>query len=258
MDCCSQNLLCTTLPGGIGILISAANRIRNISFSDTGHDLMNPPEKRKPRIKFGHIFLVAAALLVLVHFIIAGFGPYFMVLMPAFPFLLLSVLPVSWRLVGQADNHGLIGAGIGALVSVLPATSLFAYDMITGWKGGADIGLGLLYLFLPVYSVIFMGLGYFIGEVIILKRHRDIRRFSAIFQTIALFIGIGLCFYFLLESQSEYDLWRYYQKTDPSAAEIYEIGFWLSILKAGASLLIPLAVYLITRKNKKKASNSLG
>jgi len=208
-------------------------------------------EKIISRLKFGHIFLAAAVLMVLVHFIIAGFGPYFIVLMPAFPFLLLSVLPVSWKPVSHADNHGLIGAGIGALVSVLPATALFVYDMATGWKGGADIGLGLLYLFLPVYSVIFMGLGYFIGEVIVLKRHRDIRRFSAIFRTIALFIGIGLCFYFLLQSQSEYDLWRYYQKTDPSAAEIYEIEFWLSIIKAGASSLIPVVVYLLTRKNDK-------
>jgi hypothetical protein len=213
---------------------------------------MKPPEKKKPGLKFGHIFIAAAVLMVLVNFTIAGFAPYFMVLMPAFPFLLLSVLPISWKPVGHADTHGLIGAGIGALASVLPVTAIFAYDMVTGWKGGADIGLGLLYLFLPVYSVVFMGLGYFIGEVIVLKRHRDMRRWSAIFRTIALFIGIGLCFYFLLVSQSDYDLWRYYQKTDPSAAEVYEIGFWFSILKAGSSLLIPVAVYLITRRNSKR------
>ena len=205
-------------------------------------------EKKTSRLKFGHIFLAAAVLMVLAHFTIAGFAPYFMVLMPAFPFLLLSVLPVSWRPMDRQDNHGIVGAGLGALASVLPATALFAYDMVTGWKGGADIGLGLLYLFLPVYSVVFMGLGYFIGEVIVLKRHRDIRRFSAIFRTIALFIGIGFCFYFLLQSQSEYDLWRYYQKTDPSAAELYEIEFWLAIIKAGASLVIPVVVYMLTRR----------
>lgn len=202
-------------------------------------------------MKFAYIFISAAVLMVLVHFTIAGFAPYFMVLMPAFPFLLLSILPISWKSVSHPDYHGIVGAGIGALASVLPVTAIFAYDMFTGWKGGADIGLGLLYLFLPLYSVIFMGLGYFIGEIIVLKRHRDIHRFSAIFRTLALFIGIGLCFYFLLVSNSEYDLWRYYQKTDPSAAEIYEIGFLLSILKAGASLLIPLAIYLITRRKNK-------
>ena len=209
---------------------------------------MNPSAKKKAHIKFAYIFIAAAVLMVLVHFTIAGFAPYFMVLMPAFPFLLLSVLPVSWKPVGHGDHHGIVGAGIGALASVLPATALFAYDMVTGWKGGADIGLGLLYLFLPVYSVIFMGLGYFIGEVIVLKRHRDMSRLSAIFRTLALFIGIGFCFYFLLVSQSEYDLWRYYQQTDPSAAEVYEIGFWFSIIKAAASLLIPVVVYLLTRK----------
>jgi hypothetical protein len=211
---------------------------------------MNPFDKKKRRIKFAHVFIAAAVLMVLVHFTIAGFAPYFMVLMPAFPFLLLSVLPISWKSVSHSNNHGIVGAGIGALASVLPLTAIFAYDMVTDWKGGADIGLGLLYLFLPVYSVIFMGLGYFIGEVIVLTRHRDIRRMSAIFRTVALFIGIGLCFYFLLVSHSEYDLWRYYQKTDPSAAEVYEIGFWLSILKAGASLLIPLVTYFVTRRKK--------
>jgi hypothetical protein len=213
---------------------------------------MNSSEKKKPRIKFGHIFIAAAVLMVLINFTISGFAPYFMVFMPAFPFLLLSVLPISWKPVGRPDNHGMIGAGIGALTSVLPVTTIFAYDMVTGWKGGADIGLGLLYLFLPVYSVIFMGLGFFIGEVIVLKRHRDTRRLTVIFRTTALFIGIGLCFYFLLVSQSDHELWRYYQKTDPSGAEVYEIGFWFSIIKAAASLLIPLAVYLITRRNSKR------
>ena len=211
-------------------------------------------EKHTSRIKFGHIFMAAAVLIVLVHFTIAGFSPYFMVLMPAFPFLLLAVLPISWKPVGHPDTHGIIGAGIGAAVSVLPLTAIFAYDMATGWKGGADIGLGLLYLFLPVYSVIFMGLGYFIGEVIILTRHRNMQRGFAIFRTVALFIGIGLCFYFLLESHSEYGLWRYYQKTDPSAAEVYQIGFWLTVFKAGASSLIPVAVYFITGKIKKQGS----
>jgi hypothetical protein len=171
--------------------------------------------------------------------------------MPAFPFLLLCVLPISWKFIGHADTPGLIGAGIGALASVLPVTAIFAYDMVTGWKGGADIGLGLLYMFLPVYSVVFMALGYFIGEITVLIRHRDIRRLSHIFRTVSLFIGIGLCFYFLLGAHSDYNLWRYYEKNDPSAAELYEIDFWLSVLKAGASLLIPLVVFLITRRINK-------
>jgi hypothetical protein len=38
----------------------------------------------------------------------------------------------------------MIGAGIGALASVLLDTAIFEYDMVTGWRGGADIGLGLL------------------------------------------------------------------------------------------------------------------
>ena len=48
--------------------------------------------------------------------------------------------------------------------------------MVTGWKGGADIGLGLLYMFLPLYSVVFMALGYVIGEIIGLIRQRNFQR----------------------------------------------------------------------------------
>lgn len=213
---------------------------------------MQPSEKKKSRLKFGHIFIASAVLIILIHFTIGGFAPYFMVLMPAFPFLLLSVLPLSWKPIGLSDRPGMIGAGLGALASVLPVTAIFAYDMVTGWKGGADIGLGLLYMFLPVYSVVFMALGYFIVEIVALTRQRNFQRLPDIFKTISLFIGIGLCFYFLFGSLGDYNLWRYYQKIDPSAAELYEIGFWLSIIKAGASLLIPLVIYLITRRNNKR------
>ena len=146
----------------------------------------------------------------------------------------------------------MIGAGLGALASVLPVTAIFAYDMVTGWKGGADIGLGLLYMFLPLYSVVFMALGYFIGEITALIRQRNFRRLPGILQTVSLFIGMGLCFYFLFESLSGYNLWRYYEKNDPSAAELYEIDFWLSIIKAGAALLIPFVIYLITRRSNRR------
>ena len=206
--------------------------------------------KKKPSIKFAHLFIAAGVLIVLVNFMIGGFAPYVMVLIPGFPFLVLSVLPISWKSLNHSDKPGMIGAGLGALASVLPVTGIFAYDMVTGWKGGADIGLGLLYLFLPVYSVVFMALGYFIGEIIILMRHRDIQRVSSIFRTVALFIGIGFCFYFLLGAHGDYSLWQYYVENDPSAAEVYEIGFWLSVFKAVAALLIPVAVYLITRRKK--------
>jgi hypothetical protein len=152
------------------------------------------------RLRFVHIFIAAALLMVSIHFAISGFAPYFLVLIPAVPFLLLAVLPMSWKLVGCPEKHGIIGAGIGAFVSTLPATVIYAYDMVTGWKGGADIGLGLLYVYLPLYSIGFMALGYFTGESIALIRHRNFRRVSPILRTLSVFIGFGCCLYFVFRS----------------------------------------------------------
>ena len=175
-----------------------------------------------------------------------------MVLIPGFPFCLLCVLPISGQYVGQPHTAGLIGAGIGALISVLPVTVILAYDMLTGWKGGADIGLGLLYLFLPVYSADIMALGYFIAETVSLMRQRNFSRVPDILRNLSLFIGIGFSFYFLLKSHSAYNLWRYYQIHDPSAAELDGIDVWLFAALAAAALLIPIVVYLMTRKKGSK------
>ena len=217
---------------------------------------MEKSVNKKNRFRFVHIFIVAAFLIVLINFAISGFAPYLMVLILAFPFLLLSVFPISWKHVGYPERHGIIGAGTGAFISTLPATAIFAYDMVTGWRGGADIGLGLLYMFLPLYSVAFIALGYFIGEIIGLIRHRNFQRLPKIFRTISWFIGIGLCFYFLYRTHSSYDLLRYYEKNDPSVAELYEIGFWLFAFMAAASLFIPLVVYFITGRTRRIASNN--
>ena len=217
---------------------------------------METSANKKNRLRFVHIFIVTAFLVVLINFSISGFAPYFMVLIPAFPFLLLSVFPISWNHVRCPERHGIIGAGIGAFISTLPVTAIFAYDMVTGWKGGADIGLGLLYMFLPLYSVVFMAFGYLIGEMIALIRHRKFQRWPNIFRTVSLFIGMGFCFYFLYRSHSAYNLWRYYEQNDPSAAEVYEIGFWLFVIFATVSLLIPLVVYLITGRNRRITSNN--
>lgn len=179
-----------------------------------------------------------------------------MVLIPAFPFCLLCVLPVSRQHVGQPDTAGLIGAGIGALISVLPVSVILAYDMMTGWTGGADIGLGLLYLFLPVYSAVIMALGYFIAETVSLMRQRNFSRVPDVLRTLSLFIGIGFSFYFLLKSHNAYTLWRYYKIHDPSAAELYGIDVWLFAIMAAAALLIPIVIYLMTRKNKRGALNT--
>ena len=69
---------------------------------------METSANKKNRLRFVHIFIVAAFLIVLINFAISGFAPYFMVLIPAFPFLLLSVFPISWNHVRYPDRHGII------------------------------------------------------------------------------------------------------------------------------------------------------
>ncbi len=190
-----------------------------------------------------------------INFAVAGFAPYFMVLIPALPFLILSAFPISWQPVRSSEKQGIIGAGMGALVSTLPVTAILAYDMATGWRGGADIGLGLLLLFLPLYSVAFMALGYFAGEIVGLFIHRKFQRWPIICRTFSLFTGVGFSFYFSYKSHGAYRLLRYYKKNDPSAAELYEIDFWLFLFMAGASWLIPLGVYIFTGRDRPKGSS---
>ena len=212
---------------------------------------MRPSQKITFRLKYVHLLLAAALSIVLINYAIGGFAPQFIMLIPAFPFLLLAVLPISWKRLKDPGNHGVIGAGIGAVASVLPSAALFAYDMMTGWRGGADIGLGLLYMFLPVYSVIFMTIGYFIGEVVHMIRHRDANRLPHIFRTAFLLSGVGFCIYFLFKSHTTYSLYRYYLSNDPSAAELYEIDFWMYLMFSVASLAIPMGVYVLTRNKIK-------
>lgn len=214
---------------------------------------------KKSRLRFAHILLVAALLIIFINFAIYGFSPYFVVLIPAFPFLLLTFFPIAWKPVGYSEKHGIIGAGIGAFASILPATAISIYHMFTGWRGGADIGLGLLYVYLPLYSVAFIALGFLIGEIAALVRDGNLQRVPSILRTTSVFVGIGLCFHFLFRAYESYNVWRYYQDSYPTAAELYEVDGWpiaYFVLLAGASLLIPVVTNLVTGRNRRLASNT--
>jgi hypothetical protein len=152
---------------------------------------MMPSEKKKPRIRFAHIFIAAAVLIILVHFTIAGFAPYFMALMPTFPFLLLSVLPISWKFVGHSDTHGMVGAGIGALASVLPVTVIFAYDMVTGWRGVLISGWAYSICFCHCIQSSLWPLATSSVETAACIRHRNFQRLPHIFKTVIICSSIG-------------------------------------------------------------------
>jgi hypothetical protein len=61
---------------------------------------MEESVNNRNRLRFAHIFIAAAFLIVLINFAISGFAPYFMVLIPAFPFLLQLFLHTIWLRVG--------------------------------------------------------------------------------------------------------------------------------------------------------------
>ena len=92
--------------------------------------------------------------------------------------------------------------------------------------------------------------GYLIGEIVVMIRHRDFKRWPEIFRTSLLFTGIGSCIYFVFKSHSAYSLWQYYKVNDPSAAELYAINIWVYAIIASLSILAPLAIYMISLRQK--------
>ena len=87
--------------------------------------------------------------------------------------------------------------------------------------------------------------------------HQETGMYLPFAGTLFLFIGIGFSLYFLLKSHSAYTLWRYYKIHDPSAAEVYGIDVWLFALMAAAALLIPIVVYLMTRRKNKQRNEDI-
>jgi len=82
--------------------------------------------------------------------------------LPGLPFILLSVLAVVFK--KRFLLAPFLGAALASLLAiVLPYGSLW-YASVTYSGGGANIGLGLLLIALPIYLPVFMIIGWFIGK----------------------------------------------------------------------------------------------
>jgi hypothetical protein len=82
-------------------------------------------------------------------------------LLPGLPFILLGLRPlIGIESFSYPPN---IGAFFGALIATIIPYGVLLYGSITYSGGGANIGAGLLLLSLPIYLILFMLLGRYIG-----------------------------------------------------------------------------------------------
>jgi hypothetical protein len=82
--------------------------------------------------------------------------------LPPLPFVLLAVLSFGW----PQHLGPLCGAAIGAAIAVGVPWGLLKYDSAHYTGGGANIGIGLLLLAMPVYLPLLMLAGYGIAALI--------------------------------------------------------------------------------------------
>ncbi|WP_144375072.1 hypothetical protein [Thiolapillus brandeum] len=93
-----------------------------------------------------------------------------------------------------------------------------------------------------------MSLGYIGGELVLFARHRNNKNLWELIGAVAIFLGIGLCLYFLFQAYFAHSLFERHVRLDPSAAELYQVEFWRYLLAAGASLLVPPLVLLVIKR----------
>jgi len=80
-------------------------------------------------------------------------------ILPGAPFLLLAIL----ALVTRRPLSAVIGASAGSLLAVALPYGLLLYTSATYSGGGANIGVGILLVAVPLYLPILMAVGGFIG-----------------------------------------------------------------------------------------------
>ncbi len=75
-------------------------------------------------------------------------------ILPSAPFICLAIL------VSPDNRKSVVGSMVGAIVAICIPYLLLTYDMLTHFRGGADIGLGLLLMAMPVYLLLAMSIGW--------------------------------------------------------------------------------------------------
>jgi hypothetical protein len=98
---------------------------------------------------------------------------FYWYILPPLPFLVLVVL---LQIKKDMSVYGLIGSACGAAVAIITPHLLLWIDSMNYSGGGANIGLGLLLIAMPIYIPILMAIGYFFGRLIPSKQNIVVRR----------------------------------------------------------------------------------
>ena len=83
-------------------------------------------------------------------------------ILPGLPFILLGIASLLFK--QPFSIYPFMGAAIGSFLAVSLPYGLLFYSSATYTGGGANIGLGLLLLFLPIYLILFTIFGWYIGK----------------------------------------------------------------------------------------------
>jgi hypothetical protein len=93
---------------------------------------------------------------------------YINIVLPALPYMVLALI---CRIADKIDIFSIIGATVtAAIVQIIIYAWYWRYAVIQHSPGGANIGLGLLFLFMPLYLPFIMALG---GAISSTKRQRN-------------------------------------------------------------------------------------
>lgn len=83
-------------------------------------------------------------------------------ILPGLPFILLGIASLVFK--QPFSIYPFMGAAIGSFLAVSLPYGLLFYSSATYTGGGANIGLGLLLLVLPIYLILFTIVGWYIGK----------------------------------------------------------------------------------------------
>ena len=106
------------------------------------------------------------AVLAIISFILVmgvfGKGGEYSAFFSCFPFALLSIS--SFFVKGNIQHYGFFGAAVGAIIANSFPFIYLVYTSVSYEGGGANLGVGFAFMFLPIYSAVASIFGWLFGK----------------------------------------------------------------------------------------------